>query len=615
MQTFRLEKLRVTATCGLLFLALSQPLAAQVLGSITAPYRSPQTPAVDFRDSGRLASLVRGDVLYLSLQDDIALALENNLDIELQRYTSRIAEADLKKARTGGFQRGFSSTFQPGSDNLTAGVTSSESGALNLEPVLISQFTLNHKNQPLTNSFTNGTSDLISDSRTWNFGIQKSFLTGTTASFGWNNNWLDQNSARSDLNPSTTANMAVTLTQHLLQGFGIPVNSRYIRIARNNLQVSELVFKQQVIATVSSAVSLYWDLVSLNEDLKVKQQTLALARKLLDDNKQRVELGSLASIEIARTKAAVARAEQDLTISETALRQEETVLKNILTRTGVSTSSLAGVRIFPTDSLRIPDSNSIDSLDLLVARALENRPELAQRRLEVDSQKLNLKGVKNALLPSLDLIASLQSNALVGSINPLPIPPPQGSSTQPTPRTESMVSPIFLGGYGTALSQIFHKNFPDYLLGFQLTIPLGNNAAQADIEKGQLELRQQEIRRRQVKNQIQVEVTNAVTAVEQARARYEAAAEFQNFQEQTLEAEQAKYELGASTSFFVIQAQRDFAEARSAEIASRAAFNKAQTELDRATGDTIEANHIVLDEAMRGNVSRPPDAPSDPGLK
>jgi outer membrane protein TolC len=565
-----------------MLLAACQPLEAQFLGGITAPYRANAAPPANFGDSDRIASLLQAGEFRLSLQDAIALALENNLDIEVQRYTPRIADTDLKKARAGSVPRGISF---------------SGTGLLNLEPVLVSQITFKHQSQPLTNSFTNGTSDLISDSKLGNFAFQKSFLTGTTISFGWNNSWLNQNSSRADFNPSTTTSMGVTVSQRLLQGFGPAVNSRYIRIARNNRQVSELTFKQQVIATVSSVISQYWDLASLNEDLRVKQQTLALARKLLDENRQRVELGSLAAIEISRSEAEVARAEQDLTIAETALRQQETTLKNNLSRRGLSDSPLAAARIALADTLRAPDSQPIEPIQELFARARENRPEIQQSSLQIENSQFVLKGTKSALLPSLDLVASVQNNALAGQVNQLPLPSTQGA---PAPR---VVDPFFLGGYGTALSQLFSRKFPDYWVGFQLTIPLGNQAVQADVARDQLTLRQEEVRHRQIENQIQVEVTNAVTAVEQARARYRAAAKFREYQQQTLEAEQGKYELGDSTTFFVIQAQRDLAQARSAEIAALTAYNKARTELERATGETVEANNIILEEALRGEIS------------
>jgi outer membrane protein TolC len=577
-----------------LLLGSWQPLRAQFVGHVTGPYRQRVVPAVDFRDSDRLSNLIQAGELRLSLQDCIALALENNLDIELQRYNPRIADADLQKAKAGGVPKGFSLSLQPGSEGTTGTATSSGPGTPSLEPVLVSQINLKHQSQPLTNSFTNGTSNLISNSRLSNFGIQKSFLTGTTVNFGWNNSWLNQNSARADFNPSTTGSMGLTVTQHLLQGFGLAVNSRNILIAKNNRQVSELVFKQQVIATISSVISLYWDLVSLNEDSKVKRQSLELAQKLLADNRQRVELGSLAAIEISRSEAEVARAEQDVTVAESELRQQETVLKNNLSRGGVSQEPLAGARIILTDALHTPDSVPVAPVHELFGRAFENRPEMLESSLQVENLKTGLKGTKSALLPSLDLIASVQNNALAGQVNPLPMPGPTA------PR---VVNPTLLGGYGTVLSQIFSRDFPDYWVGFQLTIPLTNHAAQADMARDQLGLRQQEIKQRQIKNQIQVEVTNAVTAAEQARARYQAALKFRTYQQQTFEAEQARYELGASTSFFVIQAQRDLAQAKSSEIAALTAYNKARTELDRSTGETIAANNIVLEEAMRGEIS------------
>ncbi|MCX6633634.1 MAG: TolC family protein [Acidobacteria bacterium] len=582
---------------------------ASTLGGITRPYRAKAIPPAEFSNSARVDALMRAGRLYLSLQDAIALALENNLDIELQRYGPRIAQTDLERAEAGGALRGASTATQTASESTSASVTQGTSAGTSipsLDPTLVGQLNWSHRSLPQTNSFSTGTSYLVSNSRLSNFGIQKGFLTGTILNFGWNNNWLDQNSARADFNPSTAASFNMTITQRLLQGFGLAVNSRNIRIAKNNQQVSDLVFEQQVIATVSSVIGIYWDLVSLNDEVKVRRQTLALSQKLLDDNKQRVDLGSLAAFEIARTEAEVARAEQDLTISETALLQQETILKNALTRSGVASYSLATARIIPTDPLRVPGSGPVEPIQDLVAKALANRPELGQLGLQIQNTKLGIKGTKSALLPSLDLVANVQNNALAGQINSLPIPPVQGSSLAPQPRSPNSVDPFFLGGYGTALSQLFSRNFPDYAIGVQLTIPLRNRAAQADMVRDQLSLRQQEIRRKQLENQVQVDVQNALTAVQQARARHQAAMKSRVYQEQTYEGEQGKYELGASTSYFVIQAQRDLAAARSAEIVALSAYNKARTELDKATGQTISASNIVIEEARRGRVSREP---------
>ena len=579
------------------------------LAGITSPYRARAVPPAEFANSARIDALMRAGRLYLSLQDAIALALENNLDIELQRYGPRIAQTDLERAEAGGTLRGVSTAIQPTSDSSAGSVTGTASTGTpipSLEPALVGQLNWSHRSQPQINSFSTGANYLVSKARLANFGFQQGFLTGTTVNFGWNNNWLDQNSARADFNPATSASFNLTVTQRLLQGFGLAINSRNIRIAKNNQHVSDLVFEQQVIATVSSVIEIYWELASLNEQVNVGRQTLALSQKLLDDNKQRVELGSLAAIEIARTEAEVARAEQDLTISETALLQQETILKNALTRSGVASYSLSSARIVPTDPLRMPDRETVAPIQDLTAEAISSRPELRQSGIQIQNTKLSLKGTKSALLPSLDLVANLQNNALAGQINSLPIPPVQGSSLAPQPRNPNSVDSFFLGGYGTVLSQLFSRNFPDYAIGVQLTIPLRNRAAQADMVHDQLALRQQEIRQKQLGNQVEVEVQNALIAVQQARARYQAAVKSRIFQEQTFEGEQGKYELGASTSYFVIQAQRDLAAARSSEIAALSAYNKARTDLDKATGQTISANGIVIEEARRGRVSREP---------
>ncbi len=300
------------------------------LAGITSPYRVRVVPPVEFANSARIDALVRAGRMYLSLQDAIALALENNLDIELQRYGPRIAQTDLERAEAGGSLRGVSTATQATSDtsagSVTGTTTSTGTPIPSLEPALVGQLNWSHRSQPQINSFSTGANYLVSKARLTNFGFQQGFLTGTTVNFGWNNNWLDQNSARADFNPATSASFNLTVTQRLLQGFGLAINSRNIRIAKNNQQVSDLVFEQQVIATVSSVIDVYWELASLNEEVKVRRQSLALSQKLLDDNKQRVELGSLAAIEIARTEAEVARADQDLTIAETARLQQETIL-------------------------------------------------------------------------------------------------------------------------------------------------------------------------------------------------------------------------------------------------------------------------------------------------
>lgn len=585
---------------------------------IREPYRYREVAPVNLSNSGRLDALMRAGNIYLSLQDAIALALENNLDIEIQRYGPRLADADLQRAHSGGAIRGASGAIQTsttgGAQGALAGVSQSaavgSSGPVqSLDPVLTSTISWGHQTTPLTNTITSGTNSLVSTRKVANFGVSKGFLTGTAVSLGFNNTNLFQNSGRNDFNPSTNGTASLQISQQLLQGFGIAVNNRNIRIAKNNIQVADLVFRQQVISTVSTIIGMYWDLVAFNEDVKVRQRALDLAQKLYEDNKKQVDIGTLAPIEIVRAEAEVARSQQDLLIAQTNVLQQETVLKNALSRTGMAHSAVAEARIVPTDRITMPETETVEPIQDLVQRALDRRPELMQSRISIENSKIALKGARNALLPTVDAFVDLRNNGLAGQINTLPIPPipgaPAGTSLV---RNPAAVDGFFIGGYGTVLSQLLGRNFPDYTVGVQLNIPLRNRAAQADMVRDQLALRQQELRLQVLVNQIRVDVQNALIGLQQARARYQTATKTRVLQEQTLDAEQKKYALGASTIFFVIQAQRDLAQAQASEVSALTAYSRAKTDLNRATGFTLDENSIVIDEAQRGQVARPPAA-------
>jgi len=457
------------------------------------------------------------------------------------------------------------------------------------------RYSWGHRTSPLSNTITTGTNSVVFESHSWNTGFQKNWLTGTGFSFGWNNDRFQTNNLRNDLNPAWQANWQVQITQRLLQGFGRAVNGRNIRIAKNNLRISDLVFKEQVIATVSSVIKLYWDLAAFAEDVNVKKKALELARKLYEDNKKQVEIGTLAPIEVVSAEAEVARRQQELTVAETRLLQQETVIKNYLSKTGVASPTLADARVIPTDRLEVPAETRIPPLRQLVETALKNRPEVEQTRINLENTKLGMAGSRSALKPSLDALVFYNHNALAGAVNPLAQPPILANP-----------DPFFIGGYGTVLKQLFRRNFPDYGFGVQLSIPIRNRSAQADYIRDALQLRQQEIRERQLLNNIRVQVQNAQIALTQAKAVYDAAVKQRILQEQTLEAEQKKYALGASTVFFVIQYQRDLAQARANEVAALANYAKAKVDLEQVTGKTLEAHHVNIDEAKAGKVSRPP---------
>lgn len=592
--------------------------------SLTRSYSPYSVPQISLSNSSRLDQLIRAGKIYLSLQDAIALALENNLDIELQRYGPQIAQTDLLRAQAGGLLRGVPAAIAAGptsAANLQTGSGASTGiGALRdtsaagtggsiitstgtVVPVYDEGFFFNytwgHRTLTQANSFSTGTPALVFNSGNVNVGFQKAFQSGTTVVVGLATTSQNSNNLRAEINPVNNGSMNIQVTQRLLQGFSIAANTRYIRVAKNDIKVADLVFRQQVMTTVASIVNLYSDLVSFTENVKVRRQALALSEKLYSDNKKQVEIGTLAPIEIVRAEAEVARSQQDLTGAETQLLQQETIIKNALSRNGISNPQLSEARIVPTDSLRMPDVEQIQPIQDLVDLAIKNRPEIEQTDINIRNARIQLSGSRSQLLPSLDLVATAQNNGLAGSVNGLPLPPDLPFRN---------ANPSFLGGYGDVFGQIFSRNYPDYSVGFQLNVPIRNRSAQSDYVRDQLTLRQSELRQRQQINQVRVDVQNAIIGLQQARAQYQAALKGRVLQEQTLDAEQKKYALGASTIFFVIQAQRDLSQAQASEVQALSTYNRARVNLDLATGTTLQTYDISVDEAVKGRISRAPSA-------
>jgi outer membrane protein len=591
-------------------------------------YEPTHTPAVDLSNSSRLDQLLRAGNVYLSLQDAIALALENNLDIARARYSPMIAQTDIKRAQAGGALRGVNTqvsggpasaggglslnAFSNGSaaSGLSSGSTASATGGAvngvisqlgpnipNLDPVLTGTVSWGHFTAPQTTSFLYGTTSLVSTQRTYNFAVSQGFLTGATAQLSFNNLIQAQNSGRSDINPITTGQLDLLVTQPLLQGFGFATNSRQIRIAKNNLKVSDLAFEQQVIATVANIVGLYYDLVSFIQNVKVAEQALAVAQKLYDDNMKQVEVGTLAPITIVQAKAEIAARRQDLVVAQTNVLQQETIIKQVLTRN--ADPAVTAAHIVPTDSIQMPATEAVQPVQDLIQTALASRPELAQSRINLDNSQITVKADRNALLPSLNWFAGATNLGQAGTINTLP---PIGNNLR-------NVDPFFVGGYGTFLTQIFGRNFPDYRTGVTLNIPLRNRASQADYAHDELSLRQSEIDLAKQVKQIRTDVQNAVIGLQQARARYDAAVEQRSLEEQTLDAEQKKYALGASTVYNVIQIQRDLATAQGSEVTAQGQYARAKVNLAVATGKVLDDYQVSINEAQTGHVARPPAPP------
>jgi outer membrane protein len=593
------------ATYLCLYLALT-PSFAQESHWITRPYEPKAVPPINTSNTGRIESLLRDGKLYLSLQDAIALALENNIDIEVERYLFPLAQADLLRAQAGSSTQGISTNTSAGATGLNAASAQSffllafTNGTANsftsvnpngFDPTINSTVQWGHISSPQQNTVTTGTTALVTTSTTANFNIQQNFVTGGSATLSYNNSFSDQNSILNSFNPVTTAYLDLTVSQPLLQGFGIATNNRPIRVAKNNLKAADIVFKQQVIVTIQTVVQAYWLLVSANEDVQVKTKALALSQKLYSDNQKQVDAGSLAPIEIVRAEAEVAADQQALVTSQTTVLQQETILKNALSRNGLANPAVAAAGIVPTDRIRIPAQENLESIQALFTAAIDNRPELQQSRIQLENQKIVLTGTRNLMLPTLSAFGDLRNTGLAGDVNALS---PSASGQ----------NPFFIGGYGTVAGQVFSRNFPNYSVGLTLSIPLRNRSAQANYATAAVNLRQSELSVQKLMNQIHVDVQNALITVQQARAQYSAAVKSRILQEQTLDAEQKKYAVGASTPFLVIQAQRDLATAGGAEVVAEATYVQARLQLDVATGRALDVYNIEIDEAKKGRVSK-----------
>jgi outer membrane protein TolC len=595
-------------------------------GAITSGYRTPRVDEAYLEDSVRLQSLFRDGKIYLSLRDAISLALENNLDLELERYGIRLADTDVLRSDAGLLPRGVPLSVREspaglgtpvvgpngtlgGGDSPTLNsligpgvqVDLSILGSVpfptgpavpNLDPQIVGNASWGHQSEIQNSTFLPGVRSLNANTIVANVGYQQGFTTGGTLDLFFNNSRLDQINPLSLYNPTLASSVGISFTQPLLRGAGFGANRRYIKIAKNNRRVSDTVFLQQLMATVSGVVRLYWDLQSLNGDVRVRQEAFSSADQFLRDSRNQMEAGTFAEVDVVRAQAELSRRERDLVVARSLVRQQEAVLRDYLTRGRVD-EPLTNAPIVPTDPMPEPGAGESLSADELYQKAVRNRPEAAQVKIQLENAMLSLHGSQNGVRPELDVVAVAENSGLAGTVLQ------QGVAADP----------LLTGGYGTALTQLAHNNFPTYSVGIQLALPLRNQAARSDVLRDELTVRQQQIRIRQLEKQIRLEVTNASIAVDEARATYNATKNERISQEQTLAAEQQKLEVGASTSFFVIQFQRDLAAARSAEVSALANYQKAKTALQRATGTILDDYQIVLDDAFPGVVQRKSELP------
>jgi len=595
------------------------------------PYTPRRVAPPNLANTARIDGLMHDGKLYLSLNDAIALALENNLDIAIARYNLNIADTDVLRAKAGaailgvplgvvqntpgGGVGGLGGQIGSGTGGTTVGAAGAGAGAAGLtsstfglgpfitsfDPVLTSTLQIDRFHILPSSTFSPASPQNTS---TASFGYQQGFSWGTNMSVGFNNTRTTVGNAPfTPLSPQLNSNFRFQLTQHLLQGFGFAPNTRFIRIAKNNRELSDVAFRLQTITTVDQIENMYWDMVYAYENVRVKQESLAFSEKTLSDTKKQVEIGSLAPIETVRAQSTVAADQQALTVARTNLQLEQLLMKNALSRT-LHDQVLAGAEVVPTSTMEVPPNEQVQPIEDLVNEALRHRPELIENRIQLNSQEISNKAVRSSLLPTLDLFAYYGGYGLGGSQNPTnlcsnPENPGFGCSTKPA----SGVS------YGSTLNQLVNSTAPDKGMGLQLNIPIRNRAAQATQIRSELEYRQSQMALQQTENRISIEVRNAQFGVEQNRASVASAQAAVDYAKQSLDAEQKKYQFGTSTTTAVLQNRSALATAESTLLSATAAYEKARLELDRATGQLLDHAGISIDDAAKGQVTRMPNVP------
>jgi outer membrane protein len=582
---------------------------------IARPYLTPVVPAPRMANSTRLGDLIRAGNLYLSAADAIALALENNIDLEVARYSPISAEWRLKRSEAGGALPGVTGgASQVGSVASGQGVLGSQSAAgvrsvssqrggggsnasvsqvgpvtQTLDATFQESSTFSHVSSPQANTTQSLTNNLVSATRVHAGTLRQGFLSGGNVTVSNTNNFLRENSPTDVLNPSVANRLSVSVQHNLLQGFGVAVNSRTIRVNRIGIETSELNFKRQVITVVTRVLNAYYSLSADYLDLKAKRGAAEVAEQFVVNVQRQIEAGSAAGSDLITAQSQAVSARQSAVDSDTTLRKQEITLKNLLSRTGTADLRLAAARIIPVDRVAIPEKDELPPVAEMVRSAIANRPDLAVDRINERTSEISGLGTRNGLLPTLQVQASTSQAGLAGT-------PGAAAATAP--------DPYFVGGTGTALGQAFRRNFPTNTVGVFFHTQLGNNQAQADYAIDRLQMRQTQLTTRKDRAQLEVDVMNAVIALEQSRARYDAAVHNRILQEQLFASEEKKYELGASTPFAVTQQQRDLINAQSQELAAIVTYSAARVSLDETLGATLESNHVQIGEARSGKVGR-----------
>ena len=602
--------------------------------NLFAPYTATDFPQPRLSNTPRLDDLLRDGKLFLSLSDAVTLALENNYDIAIARINLDIADTDVLRTHAGAIFRGVStglvtgtlggttttitggggpggtSTSQGGAGTGANGLVLSTNGGgplpYSFDPALTGTFEFERVTTQSASSISPTTTN---NDTTGNLAYQQGFSTGTLLNVGFNNsNVATSNpSAFSTLSSTLNTSLRATVTQHLLQGFGPKINRRFIVESENDRRITDSAFRQQIIYTVTQVESIYWSLVSAYEDEQAKERALQQSTQLTADNRKQLQIGTLAPLDVVNSDSAVATDKQALVTSQSNLEYQQLLMKQAIAR-NLNDPQLANAPVVPTDRVgldRLPEEDM--KVEDLVKEAFTLNPQVEQAVLELKNNEITIRGEKNGLLPIIDAFAFYGTSALAGSPNPN-FTNIGGTGTGTGTTTTATASSVPTG-YAGALQNLFTGVNPDYGAGVNINIPLRNRVAQADQARSQMEYRQTQMRLQQLYTQLRIQVINAQYAITNDRANVLAAQTARDFNAQSLEAEQKKYKLGASTTANVLAQERTLAIGENNLISATAAYAKDRSAFDQILSNTLDRYGISLVDAAAGVVNQKPNIP------
>jgi len=446
-----------------------------------------------------------------------------------------------------------------------------------------------HLTLPLSSTQIYGVPSLQLNTTQVNANFSQAFPTGTSLSFEFNNNRQTTNSPDIFLSPALNSYYRFSFQQQLLSGFGFGPNLRYLRIARNDKKISDIAFKDQVIATVTQIENMYWDLVSAYEQARVNEQSLAFANQTLDNAKKQLKLESIPEMDVMKAEAESSRRDQDLTVARTNLELQESLMKNALTKS-LDDPTLGEMPVVPTDLMSTSGTEAELNEPLLdlITEGLRDRTELLETDVDLQNRQISRAAARNALLPSLSLVGYYGGSGLSG------LATPGNASALPAGLPTSLTG---------AFQSAFNNSSPDYFVGLNLNVPFRNRVAKADQYRSELEYRQASLRKEQLRKQIRIEVRNAQYALEQSRARVDSARKARDLASRTFDITKKEQDLGSGSTYQTMTAQRDLSVAELDLVTAMTIYQKAKVELDRATGATLEHNGVLIQDAVTGTVT------------